>query len=190
MRYRGHAAHASAFPWKGINALDAMARAHRPHVRSAGRHRVYGRAQVTLYNGVSMMRQQMMPSWRVRTWALVSGPHVSRGRALAARGQVHGVITNGGAKPNIIPALTEAEYYLRTPQVCGARVFCSLSVSATAELAQEAALGELRNRFRRQCEAAAAAHGCQAEVVERDKPYADIATNGPMVRSLLVWYGR
>ena len=38
------------------------------------------------------MRQQMMPTWRV-----------------------HGVITDGGVKPNIIPDFTESEWVIRTP---------------------------------------------------------------------------
>ncbi|XP_056219155.1 xaa-Arg dipeptidase-like isoform X2 [Seriola aureovittata] len=29
--------------------------------------------------------------------------------------RVHGIIKHGGVKPNIIPAYTELEYYLRTP---------------------------------------------------------------------------
>lgn len=69
--YRGKAAHAAAFPWEGVNALDAA---------------------VMAYTGVSMLRQQMKPSWRV-----------------------HGVITKGGTKPNIIPEVAELEFYLRAP---------------------------------------------------------------------------
>ncbi|XP_033739663.1 peptidase M20 domain-containing protein 2-like [Pecten maximus] len=42
--YKGKASHAAAFPWKGINALDAA---------------------VTCYQTVSCMRQQMKPTWRV-----------------------------------------------------------------------------------------------------------------------------
>ncbi|XP_024147857.1 peptidase M20 domain-containing protein 2 isoform X2 [Oryzias melastigma] len=71
VKYHGKAAHASAYPWKGINALDAA---------------------VLCYNNLSALRQQMKPDWRV-----------------------HGIIKNGGVKPNIIPDYTELEYYLRTP---------------------------------------------------------------------------
>ena len=42
--YIGKAAHAAAFPWEGINALDAVVQA---------------------YNGISLARQQFKPSWRV-----------------------------------------------------------------------------------------------------------------------------
>ncbi|EDO32545.1 predicted protein [Nematostella vectensis] len=44
--YRGHAAHAAAFPWEGINALDAV---------------------VMAYTSISAMRQQMKPTWRVHS---------------------------------------------------------------------------------------------------------------------------
>src|SRR5207244_3518849 len=57
--FTGKAAHASADPWEGVNALDAA---------------------VQTYNNVSMLRQQMRPDSRI-----------------------HGIITHGGAAPNIIP---------------------------------------------------------------------------------------
>ena len=42
--YTGKAAHAAAFPWEGVNALDAA---------------------VLAYTSISTLRQQMKPSWRV-----------------------------------------------------------------------------------------------------------------------------
>lgn len=69
--YCGKASHAAAFPWEGINALDAA---------------------VMAYNGISVLRQQMKPSWRI-----------------------HGIVSNGGAKPNIIPEKAEMKYSLRAP---------------------------------------------------------------------------
>ncbi|XP_077868013.1 peptidase M20 domain-containing protein 2-like [Saccoglossus kowalevskii] len=51
-------------------------------------------AAVLFYQNMSVMRQQMKTTWRT-----------------------HGVITNGGVKPNIIPEKTRVEYYLRTPTV-------------------------------------------------------------------------
>ena len=42
--FKGHASHATCFPWKGINALDAA---------------------VSTYQNLSMMRQQLKPMWRV-----------------------------------------------------------------------------------------------------------------------------
>ena len=69
--YKGYASHAAAFPWKGINALDAA---------------------VMAYTNISVLRQQMKPTWRV-----------------------HGVISEGGVKPNIIPDRSQLVYYLRAP---------------------------------------------------------------------------
>ena len=42
--FTGRAAHAAGFPWEGLNALDAA---------------------VACYNNVSMLRQQMKPTWFV-----------------------------------------------------------------------------------------------------------------------------
>ena len=42
--YTGKAAHAAAYPWEGLNALDAA---------------------VMAYNNISVLRQQMKPDWRV-----------------------------------------------------------------------------------------------------------------------------
>ncbi len=70
--FTGKASHAAAFPWEGINALDAA---------------------VVAYNSISVLRQQMKPSWRV-----------------------HGVALNGGGEdPAIIPSSTKLLYYIRTP---------------------------------------------------------------------------
>ncbi|XP_040523235.1 xaa-Arg dipeptidase isoform X1 [Gallus gallus] len=73
VKYFGKASHAAAYPWEGVNALDAA---------------------VLAYNNLSVLRQQMKPTWRV-----------------------HGVIKNGGVKPNIIPSYTELEFYLRAPSM-------------------------------------------------------------------------
>ena len=69
--YKGFAAHAAAFPYEGINALDAA---------------------VLAYNSISALRQQMKPTWRV-----------------------HGIISEGGVKPNIIPDRAQLIYYIRAP---------------------------------------------------------------------------
>ncbi|XP_053143345.1 xaa-Arg dipeptidase-like [Hemicordylus capensis] len=73
VRYYGKASHAAAYPWEGVNALDAA---------------------VLAYNNLSLLRQQMKPTWRV-----------------------HGIIKNGGVKPNIIPSYAELEFYLRAPSL-------------------------------------------------------------------------
>ena len=70
VEYEGKAAHAAAYPWEGVNALDAA---------------------VMAYSNMSVLRQQMKPSWRV-----------------------HAVITNGGVKPNIIPEKSALEVWIRT----------------------------------------------------------------------------
>src|SRR5205823_6084471 len=69
--FAGKAAHASADPWEGINALDAV---------------------IQTFNAVSMLRQQVRPECRI-----------------------HGIITNGGAAPNIIPEFAAATFYVRAP---------------------------------------------------------------------------
>ena len=71
--FSGKAAHAAAFPWEGVNALDGA---------------------VLAYTNISALRQQMKPSWRV-----------------------HGVFTNGGTKPNIIPEKASLQYYIRAPNM-------------------------------------------------------------------------
>jgi amidohydrolase len=68
--FTGKAAHASADPWVGVNALDAA---------------------VQTYNNVSMLRQQVRPDARI-----------------------HGIITHGGAAPNIIPEFAAATFYVRS----------------------------------------------------------------------------
>ncbi len=71
----GKAAHAAAYPWEGRNALDAV---------------------VLAYNAISLLRQQMQPSWRV-----------------------HGVIVSGGEDPAIIPETATLKYYIRAPTIQG-----------------------------------------------------------------------
>lgn len=67
--FAGKAAHASADPWDGINALDAV---------------------IQTFNAISMLRQQVRPDVRI-----------------------HGIITNGGVAPNIIPEAASAVFYVR-----------------------------------------------------------------------------
>uniref|UniRef100_A0A5S6KQJ9 Peptidase M20 domain-containing protein 2 n=1 Tax=Xenopus tropicalis TaxID=8364 RepID=A0A5S6KQJ9_XENTR len=73
VKYYGKASHAAAYPWEGVNALDAA---------------------ILAYNNLSVLRQQMKPTWRA-----------------------HGIIKNGGVKPNIIPSYSELEFYLRAPSL-------------------------------------------------------------------------
>ncbi|HXH84363.1 MAG TPA: M20 family metallopeptidase [Candidatus Tectomicrobia bacterium] len=96
----GRAAHASSWPWRGANALNAV---------------------IALFNALDAMRQQLRPDARV-----------------------HGIITKGGERPNIIPEYTSAEFYLRSTSVAYCR--------------------ELLRRFTAAAEGAAAATGCRVEV--------------------------
>ena len=98
--FHGTLAHASADPWLGKNALDAI---------------------VLLYTMVAQWRQHLKPGERV-----------------------HGIITHGGAAPNIVPDLTAGRWYLRTPV--------------------DADLDAMMGRFRAMAEAAASATGCTVEV--------------------------
>jgi len=67
--FTGMAAHASADPWEGVNALDGV---------------------IQTFNNVSMLRQQTRPDARI-----------------------HGIVTSGGAAPNIIPEFAAAMFYVR-----------------------------------------------------------------------------
>ena len=111
--FTGKAAHAAAYPWEGLNALDAA---------------------VMAYNSISVLRQQMKPEWRV-----------------------HGVISNGGTKPNIIPEKSTLEYMVRAPD----RIDLKLLVS----------------RVRACFEAAAMATGCQVEITNTAPSYDNLISN-------------
>eukprot|EP00731_Ephydatia_muelleri_P028957 Em0020g601a len=111
--YTGKASHAAAFPWEGVNALDAA---------------------VTAYSSISVLRQQMKPSCRV-----------------------HGVIKEGGVKPNIIPERAVMEYQIRAPTVCE--------------------LDELEAKVRACFEAAAKSTGCQVRIESTSRPYSNLITN-------------
>ncbi|XP_064393683.1 xaa-Arg dipeptidase-like [Halichondria panicea] len=111
--YTGKAAHAAAFPWEGVNALDAA---------------------VMAYTSISALRQQMKPTWRV-----------------------HGIITNGGAKPNIIPEKSVLLYYIRAP------------ISTELEILVE--------KVTKCFEAAATATGCQIELREPKPMYLNLKSN-------------
>jgi amidohydrolase len=98
--FHGTLAHASADPWLGKNALDAIVLLH-----------------------------TMVAQWR---------QHLKTGE------RVHGIITRGGAAPNIVPDLTAGRWYLRTPV--------------------DEDLDAMIERFRTMAEAAASATGCTVDV--------------------------
>ena len=79
-------------------------------------------AAVQCYTNISMLRQQVLPTCRI-----------------------HGVITDGGVKPNIIPQRSELLYYVRAPTVklreeLKERVISCINAAATAT-------GETRHRL-------------------------------------------
>jgi amidohydrolase len=117
--FTGKAAHASADPWEGINALDAV---------------------IQTFNNVSMLRQQVRPECRI-----------------------HGIITHGGAAPNIIPEFAAATFYVRAP-----------------------ALDEMWSLHRRVvacAEGAARATGCSLRVVEHDNAYEPMKRNETLLEA-------
>ena len=116
--FKGKAAHASADPWEGVNALDAA---------------------IQTYNNVAMLRQQVRPDARI-----------------------HGIITHGGAAPNIIPEFAAALFYVR-----------SLNI---------AYMWDLQQRVIRCAEGAAKAAGCELNVIEhRDTAYEPMKKNAALL---------
>ncbi len=111
--FHGKEAHASAFPEKGINALDAF---------------------VQSYVNLSTLRQHIL-----------------------ATDKIHGIITDGGKAPNIIPALTRSKWYARSQN------FERLQV--------------LEERVRSCFKAAALATGCQVEIRDYGHRYAELIHN-------------
>jgi Xaa-Arg dipeptidase len=89
------------------------------------------------YNGISLLRQQMRPSARV-----------------------HGIITEGGQAPNIIPDETAAYFYVRE------------DVMANLEV--------LKPRVVACFEAAALATGTELELVWQGNPYTDMQNSTPL----------
>jgi amidohydrolase len=74
--------------------------------------------------------------------------------------RIHGIITNGGAAPNVVPAHTSARYIIR---------------SETLDQ-----LAELRPRVYRCFEAGGLATGAQVAITGGDKPYAEMRHHEPM----------
>ncbi|ORX56794.1 hypothetical protein DM01DRAFT_253439 [Hesseltinella vesiculosa] len=116
VEFIGKPTHASSSPWEGINALDAM---------------------VQLWNGVSMMRQQLEPTDRV-----------------------HGIVTDGGQAPNIIPEHTSAMFFVRTYKY------------------QQ--LKRVMEKMEQCFEGAALATGCQVKWEWADIPTKDVVQNHVM----------
>src|SRR5881409_3873391 len=118
--FTGKAAHASADPWEGVNALDAV---------------------IQTFNAISMLRQQVRPECRI-----------------------HGIITHGGAAPNIIPEFAAATFLVR-----------SINIDY---------MWELEKRVIKCAEGAARATGCELKVVEhRDTVYEPMKRNATLLEA-------
>jgi amidohydrolase len=116
--FTGKAAHASADPWEGVNALDAV---------------------IQTFNNVSMLRQQVRPAARI-----------------------HGIVTRGGAAPNIIPEHAACTFYVRAPTLDD--------------------MWELRGRVVACAEGAARATGCTLQVLDLEAPYEPLKRNDTLLR--------
>jgi amidohydrolase len=115
--FTGKAAHASADPWEGVNALDAV---------------------IQTFNAVSLLRQQVRPDARI-----------------------HGIITQGGAAPNIIPEFAAATFYVR---------------AAALDY-----MWQLQKRVIACAEGAARATGTTLKVIEHDNAYEPMRRNQALV---------
>lgn len=115
--FTGKAAHASADPWEGVNALDAV---------------------IQTFNNISMLRQQVRPDARI-----------------------HGIVTNGGAAPNIIPELAAATFFVRAARLPD--------------------LWELHRRVVACAEGAAQATGCRLKVIDGENAYEPMKRNDTLL---------
>lgn len=114
--FHGKAAHASAMPHRGVNALDAV---------------------VTAYSAIAQLRQHIRNSERI-----------------------HGIITDGGMAPNIVPERAACRFFIRAADVHD--------------------LAKLKKRVLACFEAGAVATGCRLELNWSGSDYLDLKTNWPM----------
>jgi amidohydrolase len=116
VEYAGRAAHASAFPHHGINALDGL---------------------VTAYLAIAQLRQHIRPTERI-----------------------HGIITDGGQAPNIVPERAAGLFYIRADT--------------------ETRLRRLKERVLDCFRAGATASGAALSFRSIGEDYADMHTNAPL----------
>lgn len=116
VEYTGRASHASAFPHRGINALDGL---------------------IVAYNAIAQLRQHIRSTERI-----------------------HGVITDGGQAPNIVPARAAGLFYVRA--------------------ANERRLARLKERVIACFRAGEVASGAQLSLRTIGEDYADMFTNQPL----------
>jgi amidohydrolase len=117
--YIGHAAHASASPHRGINALDGL---------------------ITAYNTIAQLRQHIRATERI-----------------------HGIITDGGLAPNIVPERAVGLFYVRA--------------------ATQRRLERLKERVAACFHAGAHASGAQLQLRTIGEDYSDMLTNRPLSRA-------
>ena len=77
--------------------------------------------------------------------------------------RVHGIFTDGGAKPNIVPSSAASEWYVRSSNVDS--------------------LEDLKQRVVDCLQAGAQAAGCDVEIDWVDPPFADMVDNRPLLES-------
>ncbi|MFM8321384.1 MAG: M20 family metallopeptidase [Chloroflexota bacterium] len=94
-------------------------------------------AVIQLFNSLNALRQQLTPDVRI-----------------------HGIISQGGDAPNIIPEHTQAKFYLRA--------------------ARRETVAELNRRFEAAAQGAALASGCRVEIVHPEKDFWDMRTALPL----------
>lgn len=88
---------AAAHPWLGVRTLNAVFHGRTAHAAATPHLGVNALdALVTAYNGFSQLRQHVLPGDRV-----------------------HGIITDGGQQPNIVPDRAAGTFYLRSRDVTG-----------------------------------------------------------------------
>jgi amidohydrolase len=116
--YHGRAAHASAMPHRGVNALDGL---------------------LLAYQAISNLRQHIRD-----------------------RERIHGIVTDGGQAPNIVPARAAGEFFVRA--------------------ANEKDLAALKPRVQACFEAGARGSGCEVEINWAKVDYLDLNTNWPLAR--------
>lgn len=75
--------------------------------------------------------------------------------------RIHGIISEGGDKPNIVPARARSDWMVRSPSITS--------------------LGPLKERVASCLEASAAATGCEVELVWKDVTYADMLDNDALL---------
>ncbi|PAA47307.1 hypothetical protein BOX15_Mlig005194g2, partial [Macrostomum lignano] len=94
-------------------------------------------AAVTAYQSVSNLRQQMRPEWRV-----------------------HGIVKEGGQRPNIIPERAVLDYFVRCPS--------------------DRELAVLRARVEACLRAGAVASGCECSIEDISRGYSSVICNAPL----------